>query len=223
MALKSRLYIPYCLGGQRLSPQPNARQCSSASHKPAISSIAPLAGSRPSNFNIARKPLVGSRKPRAHHDRGTEHPCRPGTDASEAARPRKEICRDRRTATGKFWSRSPATHRARTPGPHFALAARQSSKRIRRRPPAHHRIRHHRGRYQGVAPLFHAASLLRRTRLLPMVHPRRRPLRAPLQSMRRHKGVRRLSPLAPRSCPAGSYNRKSGLADAQKGVAGWMM
>ena len=41
------------------------------------------------------------------------------------------------------------------------------------------------------------ASLLRRTRLLPMVHPRRRPLRAPLQSMRDYKGVRRLSPLAP--------------------------
>jgi hypothetical protein len=114
-----------------------------------------------------------------------------------AAGARKEICCDRRTAAGKFWPRGPATHRARTPAPHFALAGRQSSKRIRRHPPAHHRIRHHRGRYQGVAPLFHAASLLRRTRLLPMVHPRRRPLRAPLQSMRRHKGVRRLSPLAP--------------------------
>src|ERR1700741_1421140 len=128
---------------------------------------------------------------------GTEHPCRPSTDAPEAARPRKEICCDRRTATGKFWSRSPATHRARTPAPHFALAARQSSKRIRCRPPAHHRIRHHCGRYQGVAPLFHAASLLLRPRLLPVGHPRRRPLRAPLQSMRRHKGVRRVSPLAP--------------------------
>ena len=146
MVLKSRPYIPSCLGAQRLSPQPNARQCSSASQKPAISCIAPLTDSRPSNFNIARtQPLVGSRKPRAHHDRGAEHPCRPGRDASEAARPRKEICCDRRTATGKFWSRSPATHGARTPAPHFALAARQSSKRIRRRPPAHHRIRHHCG------------------------------------------------------------------------------
>jgi hypothetical protein len=53
-----------------------------------------------------------------------------------------------------------------------------------------------------------------------MVHPRRRPLRAPLQSMRRHKGVRRLSPLAP--FLSGWFNRKSGLADAPEWIAGWM-
>ena len=198
MTLKSRLYIPYCLGGQRLSPQPNARQCSSLFRNPrSRPSHRSWAHAPATSISPGREPLVGRRKPRAHHDRGAEHPCRPCTDASEAAHPRKEICCDRRTATVKFWSRSPATHRARTPAPHFALATRQSSKRIRRRPPAHHRIRHHCGRYQGVAPLFHAASLLRRTRLLPMVHPRHRPLRAPLQSMRRHKGVRRLSSLAP--------------------------
>ena len=59
MALKSRVFIPYCLGGQRLSLQPNARKCSSASQKPAISSIAPLMGSRPSNFNIVRTRAAG--------------------------------------------------------------------------------------------------------------------------------------------------------------------
>ena len=58
---------------------------------------------------------------------------------------------------------------------------------------------------------FMAASLVRRTRLLPMVHPRRRPLRAPLQSVRRHKGVRRLSLLAIRSRGAHTFSNGPGL------------
>src|ERR1700745_3181443 len=159
----------------------------------------PRAHARATSISPRREPLVGGRKSRAHYDRRAANPCRPDTDAPEDARSRQETCHDRRTALGKFWPSRAANHRARTPAPHFALAALQSSKRIRRRPPAHHRIRHHRGRYQGAAPLFHAASLVRRTRLLPMVHHRRWPLRTPLQSMRRHKGVRRLSPLAIRS------------------------
>src|SRR6201982_4183921 len=102
----------------------------------------PRAHARATSISPRREPLVGGRKSRAHYDRRAPHPCRPDTDAPDGARSRQETCHDRRTAFGKFWPSRPANHRARTPAPHFALAALQSSKRIRRPPPAHNRIRH---------------------------------------------------------------------------------
>jgi hypothetical protein len=134
----NRVFILFSSGGSHYHRSRTQRNVRPLLRNPrSRPSHCPRSHSRATSISPRREPLVGGTESRAHYDRRAAHPCRPDTNAPEDARSRQETCHDRRTAVGKFWPSRPANHRARTPAPHFALAALQSSKRIRRRPSAH--------------------------------------------------------------------------------------